>query len=338
MKRTSDKQRPIDRLRDSAGSLTINTLDDETPIREMISTGDRLLAVKDHGIYEITLADQIDSERTNPSVPNTVQRVIPFGAEDSWVGAVVLTARQLFMSSCFDADAGRRAFDLVMGIAQDIAGAQQIIRTHNELESEALRSVDPKIRHDRSFVLPSVGNVEARCNEYLQRTDHALRELFKTVQLFYPDVGSGGWDSLKKKIESGPEGQDSFSEFLADSIGFLKLIRNARNCVEHPRPEQRLVVVDFSVDRNNVLVPPAIEVIHPKTPMHKYKVAGFFDSSVKSLVNIVELMVVFLAARNVGQAAGFPVQVMELAPDKRRHPHVRYSFGMLMGGQIVPMS
>ncbi|NYS77867.1 MULTISPECIES: hypothetical protein [Halomonadaceae] len=338
MKRTSDKQRPIDRLRDSAGSLKINTSDDETPIREMISTGDRLLVVKDHGIYEIALADQIDPERSNPSVPNTIQRVLPFGAADSWVGAVVLTARQLFMSSCFDADAGRRAFDLVLRIAQDIAGAQQIIRRHNELESEALGSVDPQIHHDRSFVLPSVGNVEASCNEYLQRTDHALRELFKTVQLFYPDVGSGGWDSLKKKIESGPEGLDNFSQFLADSIGFLKLIRNARNCVEHPRPEQRLVVVDFSIDRNNMLVPPTIEVIYPKDSMPKSQVAEFFDSSIKSLVNVVELMVVFLGARNVGQAAGFPVHVMELAPDQRRHPHVRYSFGMLMGGQLVPMS
>ena len=87
-----------------------------------------------------------------------------------------------------------------------------------------------------------------------------------------------------------------------------------------------------------MLVPPTIEVIYPKDSMPKSQVAEFFDSSIKSLVNVVELMVVFLGARNVGQAAGFPVHVMELAPDQRRHPHVRYSFGMLMGGQLVPMS
>lgn len=338
MKSPVDKNRPIDRLRDGAGSLTISTPGDDTPIREMISTGDRLLVVKDKGIYEVALADQIDPGRTNPTVPNTVQRILPFGAADSWVGAVVLTARQLFMSSCFNADTGGKAFDLVLGIAQDIAGAQQILQKHRGLESEAVQAVDPNIRHDRSFVLPAVGNVEATCNEYLQRSDHALRELFKTVQLFYPDVSAGGWDSLKAKIDTGPQNLDNFPQFLAESISFLKLIRNARNCVEHPRSEQRLIVLDFAIDRNNALVPPTIEVIHPKTPMPKSQLTGFFESAFASLVNVVELMVVFLCARHVGKFSGFPVHVIELAPDQRRSPHVRYSYGMSMGGQLVPMS
>ena len=82
MKNPSDKQRPIDRLRDGGGSLTVNTPDDDTPIREMISTGDRLLVVKDKGVYEVTLADRIDPERTNPAVPNTIQKILPFGAAD----------------------------------------------------------------------------------------------------------------------------------------------------------------------------------------------------------------------------------------------------------------
>lgn len=151
MKNPDEKKRSIDRLRDSACSLTITTPDDDTPIREMISTGDRLLVVKDKGIYEVALADQIDPVRTNPSVPNTVQKILPFGAADSWVGAVVLTARQLFMSSCFTADVWRKAFDLVLGIAQDIAGAQQILQKHRGLESEAVQAIDSNIREDRSL-------------------------------------------------------------------------------------------------------------------------------------------------------------------------------------------
>ena len=338
MKNPSDKQRPIDRLRDGAGSLTVNTPDDDTPIREMISTGDRLLVVKDKGVYEVTLADRINPERTNPAVPNTIQKILPFGAADSWIGAVVLTSRQLFLSTCFSSDSGKKAFDLVLGIAQDIAGAQQILQKYRGLESEAAQSIDPKVRQDRSFVLPAVGNVEASCNEYLQRSDHALRELFKVVQLFYTDVSAGGWDGLKEKIDLGPKDLDNFPQFLAESIDFLKLIRDARNCVEHPRPEQRLVVSDFSIDQTNVLVPPTIEVIHPKTSMPKARVTDFFESAFESMTNVVELMVVFLCARNVSQVAGFPVHVIELAPAQRRSPHVRYSYGMSMGGQLVPMS
>ena len=87
-----DKGRPIDKLRSGAGSLEINSPDDDSAISEMISTGDRLLVVKEKGIYEVKFADQVDPERTNIDVPNTVQRILPYGAQDAWIGAVVLTA------------------------------------------------------------------------------------------------------------------------------------------------------------------------------------------------------------------------------------------------------
>ena len=338
MKNSSDKQRAIDRLRDGGGLLTVNTTDDDTPIRDIISTGDRLLVVKDKGIYEVTLADRIDQQRTNPSVPNTIQLLIPFGAADYWIGAVVLTARQLFLSTFFKSDVGEKAFDLVLGIAHDISGAQQILQKYRGLESEAAKTTDPRIRQDRSFVLPAVGNIEATCSEYLQRSDHALQELFKTVQLFYPDVGPHRWDGLKEKIDTGPRDIDNFSQFLTESIGFLKLIRNARNCVEHPNLEQRLVVLDFSIDQNSVVIPPTIEVLHSKTPMPKSRVIDFFETSFESTVKVVELMVVLLCARNVGQVSGYPVHVIELAPDQRRSPHVRYSYGTPMGGHLVHMT
>nr|WP_129591662.1 MULTISPECIES: hypothetical protein [unclassified Pseudomonas] len=338
MKDKPETNRPIDRLRDSAGSLTISTPDDDTPIRELISTDERLLIVKDKAIYEIALADQIDPERTNPAIPNTIQKILSFGATDSWVGAVILTSRELFLSSCFDSNIGRKAFNLTLEIAQDIAGAKQILQEYSKRESESIESVDLNIRQDRSFVLPAAGNVETTCNEYLQRVEHAFRELFKLAQLFYPDVSSGTWDSLKAKIDSGPQDIDNFSIFLESSIGFPKLIKNARNCVEHPRPDQRIVVNDFRIDQNNNLVPPTIEVVHSKTPMSTTLVKGFFESSFESLVQIVELMVVFLSSRHAGKAGGFQVFVMELTPEQRKTPHVRYGFGLAMGDKLVPIS
>src|SRR5690606_20921983 len=93
------------------------------------------------------------------------------------------------------------------------------------------------------------------------------RELFRIVRLFYPDVRSGGWEALKKRIDEGPQVLDNFSLFLAEIVPFLQLIRNARNCVEHPREEQKLVVSDFCVDSQNVLRSPSIQIVHPRTPL-----------------------------------------------------------------------
>lgn len=334
-----DKKQLIDKLRDGAGSFEIRTPGDDSGILEMISTGDRLLIVKSKGIYEVKLADEVDPERTNINVPNTIQRVFPYGADDPWVGAVLLTGHHLFFSSCSPSIvADNSAFRLLLEIAEDIAGADQLVKNYREAEGAATESLDPKIRKDRSVVVPAIGNIESRCNEFLQRSDHALRELFRLVQMFYPDVGSGGWESLKKKIDGGPPDIDNFPQFLAEEVPFLQLIRNARNCVEHPRPEQRLSVVDFSLDPMNVVLPPMVEIIHPKTPLNRVLVGTFFPQTLQRIVSLVELMVVFLCARHVMPVGGFPIQVIEFPPQQRKSAHVRYGYGTVIGDQIVPMS
>lgn len=335
----SDKRRPIDKLRDSAGSFEISTPDDDSEISEMISTGDRLLVVKGQGIYEIRLADRVDPERTNIRVPNTIQRVLPYGADEPWVGAVVLTAHHLLQSSFAPDDvSGDDAFALVLEISEDIARAYKLIEDYCASEATAMASVDPTIRKDRSVTVPAIGNVESRCNEFLQRSDHAMRELFRLVRMYYSDVHSGGWEGLKKKIDCGPQDLDNFSQFLADAVPFLQLIRNARNCVEHPRPEQRLVTADYCLDANNVLNPPTIEIIHPRTPLKREPISSFYTRTLENVVRVVELMVVFLCARHVTPTAGIPVHVVEFPPDDRRSPHVRYGYGAMIGDQIVRMS
>lgn len=334
-----DKPRPIDKFREGAGSIDISTPDDNSAISEMISTGERLLIVKGKGVYEVKLADQVDPGRTNIATPNTVQQILPYGADDPWIGATLLTAYQLLKgSSAQDTVDGDDAFALVLEIVEDISGALQLQDFYTKAEIGVAANLDPKIRRDRSIMVPAIGNVETRCNEFLQRSDHAVRELFRLVRMFYPDVGAGGWESLKKKIDSEPQDIDNFSKFLAEVLPFLQLIRNARNCVEHPRPEQRLSVTDFALDPENTLLPPMIEILHPKTPLEKVPVKEFFSQCLQDLVDIVELMIVFLCARHVKPFGGIPIQVMEIPPPCRRSPHVKYGYGARLGGQLVPFS
>lgn len=334
----TDKPRPIDVLRSGAGSLEIRTPEDDSAISEMISTSDRLLVVKGKGIYEIKLADQVDPGRTNIATPNTIQRIIPYGVDSPWVGAVILTAHHLFQSSCSPVEVdGSTAFTLVLKMADDIAGAHQLEENYRKAEEDATKNLDPKIQKDRSFIVPTIGNVESRCNEFLQRADHALKELFRLVQMFYSDVGSGGWESLKNRIDGDPQDIDNFPQFLAEVIPFLQLIRNARNCVEHPRTEQKLVVKDFSVNSNNVLHPPMIEIIHPRTPQKEMSVGVFFKQTLQNLISTIELMMAFLCARHIKSVGGLAVQVVELPPERRKSKHVRFGYGAKLGDQLVPM-
>lgn len=285
------------------------------------------------------LADQIDPERTNIRTPNTIQRVFPYGADHYWVGAVLLTAHDLLKHTYLPNELDcEKALMLLFDAAQDIAGMYDLSENYQKAQEAAIASLDPKVRKDRSVVVPAIGNVAARCNEFIQRSDHALRELFSLVKLFYPDLGKGGWEGLRIKIENGPTDLDNFSQFLDQSLPFLQLVRNARNCVEHPRQEQRMVVTDFSVDQKNNLVPPTIEFVHQKTPLLKRPVSIFVEEVAENIVIIAELLVVFLCARHVRAMEGFPVHVVEIPEGRRRVKSVRYGYGANIGGEIVPMS
>ncbi len=334
-----DRKRPIDKLRDGAGSFDLSTLDDDSEISGMITVDGRLLVVKGKGIYEIKLADQVDPDRTNIGTSNTAQRILPFGSDDPWVGAVVLTAHGLLKSTYLPKEIEcDRAMVLVLDIAQDIAAMHELVEKYLEAQKDAIGSLDPKIKKDRSVVVPAIGNVGATCKEFLQKSDHALRELFKVVKLFYADVGTGGWERLKTKIEQEPQDVDNFSQFLSNTLPLLQMVRNARNCVEHPRKEQRIEVSDFSVDAKNNLVPPMIEILHPKTPLKKVPVADFIVQISQNLVDVIELMLVFLCTRHVQSFSGFPVQVIEIPPDQRSSANVRYGYGSVNGDQIILMS
>jgi hypothetical protein len=282
MSGSSSKQRLIDKLRNSAFSIEIHTPEDESTVSEMISTGDQLFVVKGKGIYEVKLADQVDPDRTNIYVPNTVQKIIPYGADEPWIGSVVLTAHRLFSSSCTpDSVDGKKAFALVLRIAKELAGNYQLVETYLNAEALITQSLVPKIRQDRSVVVPAIGDVDSRCKAFLQKSDHALKELFSLVRLFYPDIGTRMWEGLKTKIDQEPQNIDNFSQFLERAVPFLQLLRNGRNCVEHPKPKERLEVTDFIIDPKNVLLPPMLEIIHPTTPLSRRSVPRLFRLSLR---------------------------------------------------------
>ncbi len=335
---SDNKKRPIDKLRDGAGAFEIKTQDDETAISGMISIGDeRLLIIKGKGIYEIKFADHIDPKRTNINVPNTIQKVLPYGSDDPWVGSVLLTAVELLKKSIIGEQIDcEKILNMVLRISQDIAGALEVSESYSIKEQRALDRFDSKIGADRSVILPSINDVSSMCKEFLQKADHALRELLDIVKLFQNGVGAGGWDSLKASVESESDKVDNFLEFIESALPLLRSVRNSRNCVEHPREGQNLEVSNFSVDSNNSLVPPLVTINHPKTPLKATPVSMFFSTTSREIISIVELMLVYLCSRKVKPFAGFPVQVYEMPVDKRRSKYVKFGYGIPNGDTIVP--
>jgi len=335
-----DKQpkRGIDRIRESAGSMNINVPGDDSEITGMLTLGDSLLVVKRKGIYQIKMADEIDPERTNPNVPNTVQRLAAFGSDEEFIGKILLTAHGLLgkghLSPNIDANA---AMIHATEITKNVAEMRILSDRVASEEQEIVDKFEGKIGNDRSLVLPSMVNVDIRIREFIQKADHALQKLFDLTKLFYPDLGSGGWESLKSRIE-GESRIDNFDQFLSGATPFLRMIRNARNAVEHERPGMKLIATDFALNSQNQLAPPFVQLVHPKTPFNGVPIREFMSSACANIVDIVELMIVFLCARHVDPSGNFTISVIEIPIDRRFSPNVRYGFGMMIGEQLVPLS
>jgi hypothetical protein len=85
-----DDKRPIDRVRESALSMQIGGPADGA-ISVMIDMGMALYVVKEHAIYAVQLADQVDPGRTNVAVPNTQQRLLSIGTHDPAFARIFLT-------------------------------------------------------------------------------------------------------------------------------------------------------------------------------------------------------------------------------------------------------
>jgi hypothetical protein len=332
------KQRPIDRIRDGAAKLEVSTPDDNTPIVEIFSTGDKLLVVKGKGIYEVKLADKIDPERKNINAPNTVQRVIPYGIETPWIGSVILSAKKLIFCDFLSSDINKqKVFLLVLEMSEFISATYQLKENYLSEVKSIIEKNDLKIGSDRSFVLPSLENVESRCHEYILKLDHALVRLFSIAHEFYSDFGKGGWDSLKDKIGEEKDNRDNFYPFLESVIPFLKLIRNTRNCIEHPQENQRLIIDNFVLTSTNILMHPSMQVIHKESPLNKTAIDKFMDDSFKTVINTCELMIAFLCGRKVVPFGNMEVLINELPEENRRYEHVRFGYFIFMNGQWLPI-
>jgi len=330
-------KRAIDRLREGAGSTKVGTPDDENEITGFLTIDDLLYVVKKQGIYHCKLADEIDPERTNIGVPNTVQRILPYGSNDEWIGRTLLTGKELFNPSFLSPKIDcNRAMVLMLDIAKNVGAMKEEARIFLECEKQSIEALDPSIREDRSFVLPSVHDVDRHCANFLQKADHTLRNLQHIVRLFYGDNAKKGWpEAFAKFIEDHDEREDDFLKFLREITPFMHVIRNARNCVEHPQKNQLLKTEDFSINAKQELTPPMMEIVHPKTPQEPVPILAFMGSVSDSVVLVVEDMVSFLCGRFVSEFSGFPIVLCSFSQEMRKEQYVQYGYGTDIGSGIT---
>jgi hypothetical protein len=325
----------IDRIRESAGSMTIGDASDGV-ITGAITIADRLYIVKEKAIYRFAFADEIDPQRTRADIPNTQQRIINAGSDSEIVRRILLTAEELFrkdrLLSGIDFDA---ALVTSLEILKDVIAANEVAEIYRNAkiaaESEALSS------RDMSFKLPAIPDIEARAKTFIQKCDHAFQAIYKLCCVFYSEAemrNAGKWlDGFVVILKSRLEPDDRFIEFASALAGTGKQVRDIRHCIEHPNENQRIIVQDYSLTLTRELAEPTIEVVHKTSAFTPKPLGAFFELMLNQIFDGVELLMAYLASRNISPPGNLSVYVGEI-PENQQRNGVRFGYLISMGGSV----
>jgi hypothetical protein len=116
----------------------------------------------------------------------------------------------------------------------------------------------------------------------------------------------------------------------------LKLVRNARDCLEHKRPG--VTTKDFEMQPDGTIAPPTIEIDFRQTSLARCSVASFMEETKRALLNAFEMIVVHLCSKHVQPFAGMAIVVAPVPEAYREAWHVRFAYGMYYAdGQFAPI-
>jgi hypothetical protein len=331
-------KRPIDLKRESAFSGAIGTADDGA-IQEFLNVGNSLLMIQDRAIYKFQLADQIDPDRTNINVPHTQQKIYSVGSSSEIVGRILLTAKYLFQNGMLDGRFDKAA--LMSATLDYFDEAQQLVTLSDSLIADqniALGEVENQRAHGSVVSLPSISDLGGKVNSFIQHAEHSMQRVLSLSRIFYPlPAGKAWFDSLVKAASEAHRLEQPQAERLGKMVKFAQFLRNCRNCVEHPKHHQRVVVTNFEMTANAEIRVPLMEIVHEQTPEPVVPVTIFMENMTRSVVAVGEEMMAFLASYHVTPDWEGKVFVWHFPEGQRRHPHVRYYFALNMNGQIVPI-
>lgn len=328
-------KRKIDRIRESAGMMTVGDESDGA-IVSAATIDNKLFATKEGAIYAISMADSIDPNRTREDIPNTVQKVFDVGSNSEVVQRLLLTGMELFRKNrLHDHVNFELALNIVTEIMRDVLAAMAI---RDELEEglQNVRSMELTTKQ-RALSLPSSPSLHSQVKSFVQKIDHIAQSVFNLVCVFYEETTlrkSGKWlDGLANVLmaEVGPK--DNFAIFSRDLANIGKLIRNIRHCIEHPKTKQQLIIADFSLSADAILQDPSITVIHEETPVEVAPGQVFMNYFIEQLTAGVEILMAFLAGRHVAPIGAFPIAVGEI-PTEQRQLGVRYGYLVNINGQF----
>jgi len=321
--------------RDSGGSFKLNNPDDNSPVREMFTLKDGLLLITEKCTYRMQVADQIDPERTNPSLPhNFQQKLFDHGTNSELLCRTFLQSKVLFRKEFQDIDI-EAAMQLAFEALSDCVLMYEAVQTFKAAEEAAINKAKALEAQSGSLTIPAIGNVRGHCKTFIQKADHFANALHKIVRLFYPEMRGKNWEDFHQLVHDRYGETDVFSQVTDLCTPFLKLIRNARDCLEHGL--SGVTTSDFMAEPNGMISLPWIEIDFRGGKHDRCQISWFMEQSANSLLDTFGMIITHTCAKSCKPLAGLPMRVGVLDENYQKAWRVKFAYGSdYANGQFVP--
>ena len=328
------EKRAIDRLRESAVSLTIGSPDDQGGSVAMFEIDGRLCAVTRGGVYAVQLADQTDPKRTNPAIRNSTQRLLAAGADDPIVSRILLTAERLCSATYLGPSfAEKTAVNLAWQQTKDVKALATMASDFEAAQQRVMTEFDATKVTPTQIILPTLYDAEHRFDAFAQKLGHAVNTLKELARLFYPELSAKWIDGLRKLTADRYGADAPFARYMAEVGKTLIFMRDLRNMVEHPKPGLRARVFDFRQLATGAILVPSVEFEGSPYGTQPNTIHTIMRMLTEGIASLTEYLVMQLCNANVKPFAGFDVGVVELPPEERGTSHVRFAYGGYRDGR-----
>jgi hypothetical protein len=329
-------KRPIDRLRDSAVSLTVASPDDRGGAIAMFEIDSRLCAVTAGGVYAVQLADQTDPKRTNPAIRNSTQRLLTVGADDAIVSAILLTGERLFKATYLGQSFPEKiAINLAWQQTKDVTALSKMTKDFEDVQQKIMAEFDPTKITPNQLTLPTMDDAEHRFDAFAQKIGHTVNTLEALARLFYPELKAKWIDGLMKITVDRYGAAAPFARYMGEIGKTLLFMRDLRNMVEHPKPGLRARVFDFrQVETGEILVP-SVEFEGSPYGTLPNALHTIMSLLTEGIASMTEHLVVHLCNANVKPFGGLDVRVAELPTEERGSCNVRFAYAGYRDGKFL---
>jgi hypothetical protein len=145
-----------------------------------------------------------------------------------------------------------------------------------------------------------------------------------------------GWEAFHKLVKSRYGEADVFYKLSELATPFLRLVRDARDCLEHGNLTG-VKTSDFKPQADGSIMLPSIEIKFRKSAHDLCPVSWFMVETTKALLDSFEMIIVHMCSKNSHAFAGLPMIVALLPENYREAWRVRFGYGMYyQDGQFAP--